>query len=110
MYKDGDTSDTSDDCNLMLSLIDHVPRNLFQEPLFMIRVAGSIVYFYSHKFSDDLLDSVSKGTEPMEPTLIQKLAVVENGVKRHGFSLFDSEDRARIFNVLDCIQQIVTRF
>lgn len=107
---DGDKSVSNGCCKLMSSLIKNASCILFQRPLFMVRVAGSTVYFYSHRFSNCLLDSVSKGTEPMESTYIQKLSVVKDNTERHGFSLLDPDDRARIFKVLNCIQQIIARF
>ncbi|CAF1657625.1 unnamed protein product [Rotaria magnacalcarata] len=77
--------------------------------IFMIRVSGFDVYFYSHKFSDALLDSIANGVEPMEHTQIKKFTVIENNKKRHGLSLLIADDRALIFQVLDSIQQIISK-
>ncbi|CAF2236995.1 unnamed protein product [Rotaria magnacalcarata] len=77
--------------------------------MFMIGVSGFNVYFYSHKFSDALLNSIANGVEPMEHTRIKKFTVIDNNKKRHGSSLMIADDRALIFQVLDSIQQIISK-
>ena len=76
--------------------------------LFMIRVVDTGVYFYSHKFSDDLLNRIAKGNLPLDSTEIQKFAKIENGRPCHMFSLLSADDRAIIFQMLDSIQQIIS--
>jgi len=74
-------------------------------PLFMIRVCSEYISFYSHKFSDHLLNSVANGIEPMEQTQIQKFTTIdEDNQKKYAFSLMLAEDRLIIFQVLDYIQ------
>ncbi len=77
--------------------------------MFMIRVSGSNVFFYSHKFSDGLLNSIRNGIEPLEPTQIQKFTRIVDGRVRHGLSLLSADDRVIIFQILDCIQQIISK-
>ena len=76
----------------------------------MIRVSGQYVFFYSHKFSEALLNSIANGIEPIDNTQIQKFAVMANDNREQiGLSLLIADDRAIIFNVLDCIQQIISK-
>ena len=74
----------------------------------MIRMLGTRVYFYSHKFSDDLLDRIANGTLLLDYSEIQKFAKIENGRLRDRFSLTIADDRAIIFQMLDSIQQIIS--
>ncbi len=74
----------------------------------MIRVSGSNVFFYSHKFSDNLLKSSANGTEPLDHSQIQRFTRIVNDQKRHGLSLLVADDRVIIFRILDCVQQIIS--
>ena len=74
----------------------------------MIRTVNTSVYFYSHKFSDDLLNRIAKGILPLDYTQIQRFARIENGTPYHDFSLFTAKDRTIIFQMLDSIQQIIS--
>ncbi len=76
----------------------------------MIRVCGEYISFYSHKFSDHLLNSVANGIEPMKQTQIQKFTTIdEYNQNKYVFSLMVPDDRLIIFQVLDCIQQIISK-
>ena len=75
----------------------------------MIRVSGSNVFFYSHKFSDSLLNSIADGIEPLECSEIQKFTRIVNGIVSHDFSLLSPDDRVSIFEILDEIQQIISK-
>ena len=77
--------------------------------LFMIRVDGTSVFFYSHKFSDDLLDRIANGILPLDCTEIQMFVQIEDGIYREKFSLLGADDRAIIFQMLDSIQQIISK-
>ena len=71
----------------------------------MIRMSGTRVYFYSHKFSDDLLDRIAKENLPLDYTEIQKFARIDGGGRlHHDFMLLYADDRAIIFQILDSIQ------
>ena len=74
----------------------------------MIRMLGTRVYFYSHKFSDDLLDRIAKGNLPLDCTEIQMFVKIEDDIFRENFSLLDAHTRAIIFQMLDSIQQIIS--
>ena len=75
----------------------------------MIRMSGTRVYFYSHKFSDDLLDGIAKGIVPLHRTQIQKFAKIDDRSLRDWFHLTIADDRAIIFQMLDSIQQIISK-
>ena len=76
----------------------------------MIRVSGQYVFFYSHKFSEALLNSIANGIEPIDNSQIKKLSALENDPQAQlGLSLLVADHRAIIFNVLDCIQQIISK-
>jgi hypothetical protein len=78
--------------------------------MFMIRVSGHYVFFYSHKFSEALLDSIADAIEPIDNTQIQKFSALDNDPQEQlGLSLLVADHRAIIFNVLDCIQQIISK-
>ncbi|CAF3484580.1 unnamed protein product [Rotaria socialis] len=68
----------------------------------------SNIRFYAHKFSNMILNCIANEIEPNETTQIEKFSVMENGVKRHGLSLIDADDRAIIFRIMDCIQQTIS--
>ena len=70
----------------------------------MIRTVDTIVYFYSHKFSDDLFNRIANGILPLGYTQIQRFARIENGTLLNGLSLLSADDRAIIFQILDSIQ------
>ena len=74
----------------------------------MIRTVDTSVFFYSHKFSDDLLNRVAIGNLPLDYTEIQKFAKIDNGISRNKFSLLSADDRPIIFQMLDSIQQIIS--
>ena len=75
----------------------------------MIRVLDTSVFFYSHKFSDDLLNRIAKGNLPRHHTEIQKFAKIDNGISCNNFSLLKAKDRKIIFQMLDSIQQIISK-
>jgi hypothetical protein len=77
--------------------------------MFMIRVSGWNVFFYSHKFSDDLLNGISMGIEPLNHSQIQKFTPSTKNKQRHDLSLLIPADRVIIFQILDCIQQIISK-
>ena len=72
-------------------------------------MSGSNVFFYSHKFSDSLLNSIADGIEPLECTQIQKFTRIDGRAVSHGFSLLSPDDRVSIFEILDGIQQIISK-
>ena len=73
----------------------------------MIRVHGHTVFFYSHRFSPALLESIANGTEPLEYSQINKFGMVINDVVVNGLSLLNSRERVTIFQILDAIQQTI---
>lgn len=76
----------------------------------MIRVCGSNVFFYSAKFSREVLKGIAEGIEVPVHTSIQKFMVNKEEPKFEGLSLLFAEDRSMIFRVLDSIQQIISRW
>ena len=74
----------------------------------MIRVVDMSVFFYSHEFSDDLLDRIAKGIVPLDCTQIQKFVKIEDDIFGEKFSLLIADARAIIFQILDSIQQIIS--
>ena len=74
----------------------------------MILIRDRCVHFYAHKFSNMILNCIANEIEPNETTEIRKFSAMVNGVKRHGLSLVDADDRAIIFRIMDCIQQIIS--
>ena len=75
----------------------------------MIRVVDTSVYFYSHKFSDDLLDRIANGILPLDCTEIQMFVKIEDDIFHEKFSLLVADDRKIIFQMLDSIQQIISK-
>jgi hypothetical protein len=101
------TLSTSD---VSLSAIDNELSHsvLSQVSMFMIRVSGSTVYFYSHKFSNSLLKSITCGTEPLTHTQVQKFMVTVDNLILDGLSLLIGEHHSIILPMLDSIQQIIS--
>ncbi|CAF3432448.1 unnamed protein product [Rotaria socialis] len=79
-----------------------------QDRIFMMLISGLEIRFYAHKFSNMILNCIANEIEPNETTQIEKFSVMENGVKRHGLSLVDADDRAIIFRIMDSIQQTIS--
>ncbi len=75
----------------------------------MVRVVGCDMFFYSHKFSDALLDSVANGIEPSDNTQIHEYTRIIERSRKSGLSLLRANDRVIIFQILDSIQQIISK-
>jgi hypothetical protein len=73
----------------------------------LVRIFGPNVFFYSHKFSDALLKSIADGIEPLDHTQIQKFTCIANDQQHRGLSLLIAEDRVKIIEILDGIQQTI---
>ena len=74
----------------------------------MIRVLGSSVFFYSHRFDDALLDCVANKEDPKTFTQIQQYVPIVNGKQVLELSLLAASQRQVIIETLDAIQQILS--
>ena len=77
-------------------------------PLFMIRVTGPIIFFYSHRFDDELLNCVANKEDPTSLTQIQRYVPIINGRPVSELSLLTIDERKVIIETLDAIQQILS--
>jgi hypothetical protein len=82
----------------------------FQGLIFMIRVCGSSVFFYSSKFNSSVQNSIADGIDVPTHTTIKKFMVSVAEPKFDGLSLLFAKDRSMIFRILDSIQQIISRW
>ena len=76
--------------------------------MFTVRVCGSLFYFYSLKFSDDLLDDATEKIEPSDSAEIQKLVIGNRKCSCDGFSLLSPDHCVIISPMLDAFQQIIS--
>jgi hypothetical protein len=74
----------------------------------MIRVLGPMIFFYSHRFDDELLDCIANKEDPTTLTQVQRYVPVINGRPVHELSLLARDQRQVIIETLDAIQQILS--
>lgn len=74
----------------------------------MIRVFGSSVSFYSHRFDEALLHCVANKEDPKTFTQIQQYVPIVNDKQFIELSLVAANQRQLIIETLDAIQQILS--
>jgi len=92
-----------------VKIIDMMNSSHITNMMFMVRVVGSYVFFYSHRFSDVLLDCIADGIVPVDNSQIHKYARIIGDDIHYDLSLLDADDRVIIFQILDSIQQIISK-
>ena len=76
--------------------------------MFMIRVLGPVVFFYSHRFDEKLLDCVANREDPTTFTQIQRYVPIVNDKPCLELSLLDPDERQTIIETLDALQQVLS--
>ena len=74
----------------------------------MIRVLGPVVFFYSHRFDNELLDCVANKVDPTTFTQIQRYVPIVDGKPCLELNLLDPDERQIVIETLDAIQQVLS--
>ena len=83
-------------------------RSCFLDAVVYDSCLGPTVFFYSHRFDNELLDCIANKEDPTTFTQIQRSVPIVNDNPCLELSLLDPDGRKTIIETLDAIQQVLS--